>query len=416
MFPRRHESTTQARSSLSDAGPGSRRAAILLTVAVLGFGVPSLAGCGSDETTATTPPVSGGPPAPTPAPEAPTRPGDGDGGVELTEIGTFTAPLYVDQPRGSDDLYVVQQGGQIVRVTPDGEQSTFLDISSEIVAGGEQGLLSVAFAPDFDESGLLYVDYTDTAGDTRVVEYRSEDGGDTADPGSARELLRVEQPYANHNGGLVEFGPDGRLYVGLGDGGGAGDPERSAQDPENPLGKILALDPSADGAYDIYALGLRNPWRFSFDRETGALAIGDVGQASLEEVNLVPPGEGEGANFGWSAFEGTEAFNSDQKAPGATEPVLTYPTDSGANCSVTGGYVVRDPRLSSLWGRYLYGDFCAGQLRSFTADPGEPATDDKPVGDGIGTVSLSSFGEDEAGRIYVTSLEGPVYRLDPASP
>ena len=418
MFPRRQESTTQARSSRSSARrrrPRAIRLPILLIATALGLG--TLAGCGSSDDQATTaaPDPTTAPSSGTERDDAPREPGDGEGGVELTEIGSFTAPLYVDQPPGGEDLYVVEQGGRIVRVTPAGEQSTFLDVSDEITAGGEQGLLSVAFDPDWEKTGLLYVDYTDTGGDTRVMEYRSEDGGATADPASAREVLHVPQPYANHNGGLVEFGPDGRLYVGLGDGGGAGDPERTAQDPENPLGKILALDPSAPGGYEVLALGLRNPWRFSFDRETDALAIGDVGQESFEEVNLVSAGDRRGANFGWSAFEGDEPFNTDQQAPDAIQPVLTYPRE-GENCSVTGGYVVRDPRLKSLWGRYLYGDFCAGELRSFTAEPGAPASDDKPLGDGLGTENLSSFGEDESGRVYVTSLSGPVYRIDPAGP
>lgn len=415
MFPRRQESTTQVRSSPKSDRRGPRpvrRLPVLLTAAALGLG--AIAGCGSEEeggeTAAPAAPGSRVEPA-----EQPTEPGDGEGGVRLTEIGTFTAPLYVDQPPGSEDLYVVQQGGQVIRVTPGGEQSTFLDVSSEIVSGGEQGLLSVAFAPDFETSGLAYVDYTDTAGDTRVIEYRSRDGGATADPDTARELLRVDQPYPNHNGGLVAFGPDERLYVGLGDGGGAGDPERSAQDQDDPLGKILALDPEGTGDYEVYALGLRNPWRFSWDRETGALAIGDVGQDSFEEIDLVPAAAAEGANFGWSALEGTEPFNEDQEAPGAVPPVLTYPPE-GENCAVTGGYVVRDPRLETLWGRYVYGDFCAGELRSFTASPGEPAADDRSIGADIRTTSLSSFGEDESGRIYVTSLDGPVYRLDPATP
>jgi glucose/arabinose dehydrogenase len=370
----------------------------------------ALSACGSDDE----PPTTSAEAPATTEPEqtdALLGVGGGDGGVELTEIGSFSAPLYVDQPPGSEDLYVVQQGGQIIRVTPDGEQSTFLDIAGEITAGGEQGLLSVAFDPGFERSGLLYVDYTDAAGDTRVVEYRSEDGGETADPDSAREILSVDQPEANHNGGLVEFGPDGRLYVGLGDGGGAGDPERTAQDPDSPLGKILALDPQAGGEPEVFALGLRNPWRFSFDRDTGDLTIGDVGQASLEEVNIVAAGKAEGANFGWSAFEGERRFNEDQEAPDAVRPAHTYATE-GDNCSVTGGYVVRDPRLPSLTGRYLYGDFCAGELRSFVPRPGQPAGGDKPLGD-LRVENLSSFGEDEAGQIYVTSLSGPVYRLDP---
>lgn len=322
---------------------------------------------------------------------------------------------------------MVEQGGRIVRVGGDGSTSSFLDIADEISAGGEQGLLSVAFAPDFRRSGRLYVNYTDLDGNTRVVEYRSP-GGERVDEGSRRELLRIDQPFSNHNGGLLQFGSDGKLYVGTGDGGSADDPERNAQDLSSLLGKILRIDPRAtDGnAYsipkdnpfagdggargEIYAYGLRNPWRFSFDRKTDALSIGDVGQNSREEVDLVAAGEGSGANFGWSAYEGEERFNADQRAPDATPPVLTYAT-SGGNCSVTGGYVVRDRELASLYGRYLYGDFCLGELRSFLARPGREAEDDRRLGPRI--ENLSSFGEDNRGRLYATSLDGPVYRLEP---
>jgi glucose/arabinose dehydrogenase len=355
------------------------------------------------------------------------------GPIELTEIGSFEAPLYVAQPPGSDDLYVVEQGDRILRLAPGGSTSPFLDVSGEITVGGEQGLLSVAFPPDFESSGLLYVDYTDTAGDTRIVEYRSPDGGASADPGSARELLRIPQPFSNHNGGQLEFDSDGLLYIGMGDGGGFGDPDRNAQDLGSLLGKILRIDPRPEGGKsgmsgmpyaippgnpfadtpgarpEIFSFGLRNPWRFSFDRETGALAIGDVGQDSREEVDLTVAGRASGANFGWSAFEGDERFNEDQQAPDAIPPVLTYAND-GEDCSVTGGYVARDPDLPSLEGRYVYGDFCAGELRSFTARPGSPANDDASLG--LRVENLSSFGEDRAGHLYATSLNGPVYRLD----
>ncbi len=359
---------------------------------------------------------------------APPPVGDGRGGVELKRIGSFSSPLYVAQPPGEEtDIYVVEQGGRIIRVAGDGSTSTFLDVSSEISAGGERGLLSVAFAPDFAGSGRFYVDYTDRDGNTRVVEYRSE-GGLGADPSSSRrELLRIDQPFSNHNGGLLVFGPDRLLYIGTGDGGSAEDPQRNALNPESLLGKLLRINPLPDGnrAYgiprdnpfasgggrgEIYSYGLRNPWRYSFDRDTGALSIGDVGQNAFAEVDLVERGEGRGANFGWSAFEADQRFNADQDPSGAVEPALVYPT-SGGNCAVTGGYVVRDARLTSLYGRYLYGDFCGGQLRSFAARPGKPAGDDTDLG--LQVEQLSSFGEGNDGRIYATSLSGPVYRLEP---
>ena len=401
----------------------------------------ALAACG-DEGEPTSTPVASEPPAEREVERSQPPPvGDGQGGVRLVEIGEFEQPLYVTQPEGDrGHLYVVEQCGRIIRVPAagGGEAGTFLDVSDEVTCGGEQGLLSVAFAPDYARSGLLYVDYTDTAGDTRVVEYRRS-GSDPgiADPESAREILFVDQPYPNHNGGLVLFGPDESLYIGLGDGGSADDPDRNGQDLGTLLAKILRIDPRADGARpysiprdnpyldepdarpEIAVNGLRNPWRFSFDRETRDLWIGDVGQNELEEIDTASfeelTGLDSGLNFGWSAFEGSERFNEDQEAPDAVPPVLEYGREGG--CSITGGYVVRDPELRSLYGRYLYGDYCGGELRSLIARaeaddrPGVGPLDDRPLG--VQVPQLSSFGEDAAGRIYATSLDGPVYRLEP---
>ena len=357
--------------------------------------------------------------------------------MELQKLGDFDQPLYVTQPPGDDlDLFVVEKTGR-VQVVRDGQRLSepFLDVSDQVSTGSEQGLLSLAFAPDYRKSGLVYVDYTDTAGDTRVVEYRRSSSDPlVADPQSAREVLRVDQPYTNHNGGLLLFGPGEAakgsetrdlLHIGLGDGGSGHDPDRNGQDLSTLLGKILRIKPRPSGGRpysvpdsnpfagrsdarpEIYSYGLRNPWRFSFDRLTGDLWIGDVGQNSFEEIDGVEQGEGSGANFGWSAFEGYERFNEDQEAPGHVPPLLAYPL--GDDCAVTGGYVVRDESLRSLYGRYLYGDFCAGELRSFTAAPGRQATDDRALG--LQVPSLSSFGEDNAGHVYATSLQGPVYRL-----
>ena len=352
----------------------------------------------------------------------------GRGGVALEKIGEFDDPLFLTQPKGDNALYVVEQTGQVIRVSPSGKESTLIDISSEITAGGEQGLLSVAFAPDYVRSGLFYVDYTNEEGDTRVVEYETQKNGE-ADLDSARTLLEVDQPFANHNGGLLLFDDEGNLLVGLGDGGSAGDPERNGQDLNALLGKILRIDPEPQGKGDleysipkdnpfadgedarpeILVYGLRNPWRFSVDRKGGGLWIGDVGQNALEEIDFVA-GLSAGANLGWSAFEGTERFNEDQEASNAIDPVHTYGREEG--CSVTGGHVVRDRSLKSLYGRYLYADFCVGQLRSFTAaDAPGPATDDRELG--IQVPSISSFGEDQRGRVYAVSLDGPVFRLIP---
>jgi glucose/arabinose dehydrogenase len=359
--------------------------------------------------------------------------GNGQGGVRLEKIGDFSEPLYVDQPPGSEDLYVVEQGGA-VRIVRDGEtlEEPFLDVSEEITSGGERGLLSIAFPPDHAQSGLFYVFFTDRQGDERIVEYaRSADNPDQADTESRRDVLKIDDFASNHNGGLLLFGPDGLLYAGLGDGGTVGpseaDPERNGQDLNALLGKLLRIDPRPSGGKpytvpndnpfvgrpgarpEVYAYGLRNPWRYTFD-PGGALVIADVGQHAQEEIDYLPKGEAEGANLGWSAFEGTMPLNSDQRAPGAVRPVLTYATGEGGSCSITGGLVVRDPGLPSLFSRYVYGDYCAPALRSVVLSGGA-ARDDRPLG--VEVPSLTSFGEDNAGRVYATSQEGPVYRLGP---
>lgn len=354
--------------------------------------------------------------------------GDGYG---LTRVGTYESPVYVAQAPGDRTrLFVVEQGGRILVRRGGRTLSTpFLDIRSKVVSGGEQGLLSMAFAPDYATSGRFYVDYTDRNGDTRVVEYRRGGSPDRANPGSARQVLFQNQPESNHNGGLLLFGPDGLLYVGLGDGGGGGDehgPIGNAQNLGTWLGKILRIDPRAGGGKpyrvpadnpfvgrsgarpEIYSWGLRNPWRFSFDRKTGDIAIGDVGQDELEEIDFRRRGRARGVNFGWRAFEGTRRYDPDLRVSGAVGPVLEYPRSGG--CSVTGGYVIRDARLPSLAGRYVYGDFCEGRLLSARLREGG-ATARRSLG--LRVPSLSSFGEDNAGRVYAVSLDGPVYRLDP---
>jgi len=403
----------------------------LLLAALILFG---LGACGSAETDegraapATSPRDQDGPATSGDDQGPPPRARPSAGGVALSRIGSFDQPLYVTAPPGDKSrVFVVEQPGRI-RVVRNGKvrSEPFLDVSGAIACCGEQGLLSMAFAPDYATIGLFYVDYTNEAGDTRVVEYRAA-GPDKADPSSARVVLGVDQPEANHNGGLVTFGPDDLLYVGLGDGGGGDDQHGSrgnGQDLGTLLGKILRIDPRASGgrAYtvpssnpfrgrsgarpEIYLYGVRNPWRFSFDRSTGDLSIGDVGQDRQEEVTFFERGKGRGKNLGWRPFEG-RLRNFDEPAPGAVSPQLFYGREGG-NCSVTGGYVIHDPGLSALRGRYLYGDYCAGRLYSVKLSPSS-ARGRRSVGPVV--PSLTSFGEDASGRLYAVSGDGPVYRL-----
>lgn len=353
------------------------------------------------------------------------QPPQGGGQPRLARVGDFDQPVYVTQPPGSQDLYVVERQGS-ARIVRDGQvvSQPALDIRDRVTSDGEeQGLLSVAFPPDFQSSRLAYAYYTGKDQDQHVVEYSVKPDG-SFDRDSEREVLRMADFASNHNGGLLLFGPDpGSLYIGTGDGGGEDDPERNGQNLASLLGKILRIDPRQAGSRpytprgvfrgrpgarpEICDYGLRNPWRFSFDRGTAALLIGDVGQNTEEEIDYRPAELACGNNFGWSAFEGNDRFNQDQMAPNAVPPILTYNHDDGG-CSVTGGYVVRDRSLPALYGRYVYGDFCVGDLRSFK--PATPdAQDDRPLG--LNVPSLSSLGQDNEGHIYAVSLNGPVYRL-----
>jgi glucose/arabinose dehydrogenase len=353
--------------------------------------------------------------------------GAGPRGVRLRKLASFHSPLYITQPpRNRHLLFVVEKAGR-VRVIRNGRVlgRPFLDLRDRVAsASAEQGLLSIAFAPDYARSGRFYVDFTNRAGDDEIQEYRRSRGSPLlADPNSLREVLLIQEPASIHNGGLLLFGPDRDLYVGVGDGGPSYDPYNTAQNRRSFLGKILRIDPSHGKPYsipasnpfrkrkgwnEIYAYGLRNPWRFSFDRRTGALAIGDVGQDTWEEVDYRPAGKAAGANFGWSAYEGPTRFKRRPRAGNAIRPVLVY--RHGPGCSVTGGYVVRDPRLPSLDGRYLYGDYCTGEVRSFIPSI-DRAHHDRAAG--LRVPLLSSFGEDNAGHVYAVSLEGPVYELVP---
>ncbi len=353
----------------------------------------------------------------------------GDTSIRLQEVaGGLANPVHLTAPRSDARLFVVEQAGRI-RVVENGAllPTPFLDIADRVSSGGERGLLSVAFHPSYAANGFFYVNYTDRNGDTRIERYRVGADRNRADPASAKLILQVAQPFPNHNGGLVVFGPDGKLYVGMGDGGSGGDPQGHGQNRATLLGDILRIDVDAGDPYaipadnpyvgqsasrnEIWASGVRNPWRFSFDREAGLLYLADVGQNDLEEINVVPAGSG-GLNYGWNVMEGSRCFRPAEgcNRTGLVVPVLEYGHAEG--CSVTGGYVYRGSRIPALRGHYFYSDFCRGWIRSFRHGGGQ-ALDRREwaVGD---VDSVLSFGEDAAGELYVLSTNGRVYRIDPA--
>jgi glucose/arabinose dehydrogenase len=331
--------------------------------------------------------------------------------VKLKRIGRFHEPTYVTSAPGVNGVVVVERGGRI-RLVQGRKRHTFTKVPN-VSTGGERGLLSVAFAPDYASSRLLYVYFTDGAGDIEIAELHADSDGLHAPASTLRPVVIVPHPvHSNHNGGQLQFGPDGLLYAGTGDGGGAGDEPDNAQDPSSRLGKLLQINPSS-GAVGIYSLGLRNPYRFSFDLTTDPaqprIAIGDVGQDRFEEVDYLPFTSAMGANFGWNDFEGFAPF------PGAhpptanptAKPIKVY-SSSGAACAIVGGFVVRDPRLRPLLGRYVYGDFCTGKVRSLIPSLGGARKD---RGTGIRVRNLSSFGETADGSLYATSLNGPAFRF-----
>ena len=354
-------------------------------------------------------------------------------GVALKRIGNFEAPVFVTGAPGYPRLlFVVEQPGRIV-VLKNGRRLArpFLDIRGRVTAGGEQGLLSVAFPPDYRSSGRFYVYYTGAGGAITVDEFR-RGSATRALPTSRRQVIAIPHPgYSNHNGGQLQF-LGNLLFLGTGDGGSGGDPDNNAQNRDSLLGKLLRIDPRQRGGRpytvpasnpfvgrpgrdEIYSLGLRNPFRFSFDTVTAArprLTIGDVGQDEIEEIDYLAVGRASGANFGWDAFEGRSPYrgaNGGTPDPGGTVgPIFAYRHSRGGSCSVTGGLVVADRSLRSLYKRYLYADFCEGELRSLVPHL-RRAGDERKVG--VSVAAPSSFGEDAKGHLYVTSLEGPVFRL-----
>jgi glucose/arabinose dehydrogenase len=340
--------------------------------------------------------------------------------LRLAEVASLDEPLGMAARAGDDTLYVAEKTGRVIAIR-DGAvlPDPVLDLRGEISLGGEQGLLGLAFSPD---GRFLYVNYTDVNGSTNVDEFAFRDG--RADMGTRRRVLFVEQPFPNHNGGNLVFGPDGYLYIGLGDGGSGGDPYGNAQNLNALLGKMLRIDPRPSGGRpygipggnpfvgrsgarpEIWAYGLRNPWRYSFDRETGDLWIGDVGQNSVEEIDVQRAASDGGQNYGWNRLEGTHRYSGNAPA-NAVPPVYEFLHDDGV-CAVTGGYVYRGEAIPALQGAYLFADSCAGFVHAFRLEGGKAkdVTDlDLPV------QSPVSFGEDDAGELYVLSLGGTVYRI-----
>lgn len=352
--------------------------------------------------------------------------------VGLQEFATgLYRPVSISHA-GDARLFVVEQPGRILIVDSTGRvlAEPFLDISGRVLStGNEQGLLGLAFHPAYSDNGYFFVNYTDSGGDTRISRFsvRPEDP-DRADPTGEQSVLTVDQPFPNHNGGDIKFGPDGYLYIGLGDGGSAGDPQDNAQDLSQLLGKMLRLDVNGEEPYaipesnpfagdttaldEIWASGLRNPWRFSFDRETGDLWIADVGQALIEEINWQPAGSPGGENYGWRCYEGSEVYNDDgcPQEEELTFPVHEYPHDPGGHCSVTGGFVYRGSRLPQLEGHYFFADYCSNTLWSLFEEEGEWILENH--GNHPGN-RITTFGEDHRGELYVAGREsGTVYRLD----
>jgi glucose/arabinose dehydrogenase len=324
----------------------------------------------------------------------------------------LSQPVYVTSPAGDTHrLFIVEKGGKILVMKDGGLLPTpFLDLSGKVSTGTEQGLLSMAFSPTYSTDHRFYVDYTNPAGNTRVVRYRaSRSDPDRADPATAKLVFGVRQPYSNHNGGQLQFGPDGRLYVGLGDGGSEGDPHDYGQDLKVRLAKILRVNVSVSPArIRTYAYGLRNPWRFSFDPANGNLWIGDVGQNKWEEIDFLRAETRPGINFGWSYYEGDHAYKPQPIDRARLRvPVFEYPHTQG--CAVTGGYVYRGSAIPALNGYYLFADFCSGRVWMKKGPAGAAVR--APISGEV--TQISSFGRDAAGELYLVSLTGDLYKLVP---
>ena len=346
--------------------------------------------------------------------------------LRLTPVVSGLAfPVFLTAPANDSRLFILEKPGRI-RIVENGAllQTPFLDIVSLVSSSGEQGLLGLAFHPRFSTNGFFYINYTDLAGHTRVVRYTVSANRNVASAGSAKLIIGIDQPYSNHNGGMIAFGPDGMLYIGMGDGGSGGDPHNHGQDRLTLLGDMLRIDVDGGDPYrpapgnpyigrtdarpEIWASGLRNPWRFSFDRTAGNLYIADVGQGAQEEVNVVAATQG-GVNYGWRIMEGDACYGASTcDRTGITLPVLTYGRAQGQ--SVTGGYVYRGSAIPEIRGHYFYSDYEGGWLRSFRYANGavrDPLTWDIPP-----SGNITSFGEDAVGELYMMNASGTVFRID----
>lgn len=386
------------------------RSALLLAGLVM---LTACSGCGSKREipTGTDPPVTGN-----------------DAPFELVRLdATFDDPVHLAAPPGDPRLFVVEQPGRI-RIARDGVvlETPFLDISERVASGGERGLLSMAFHPDYAVNGRFFVNFTDLTGTTRIERFEVGGDPDRADPQSAVLVLSIEQPFANHNGGHLLFGPDGMLYVAVGDGGSGGDPQGNGQNRETLLGSILRLDVNGPGPYaipadnpwsdhpshrpEIWAWGVRNPWRLAFDRPAGLLFVADVGQQRREEINVVRTNVA-GLNFGWNEMEGSICYEADTcETTGLVLPTVEY--DHSVGCSVTGGEVYRGSDIPEIVGHYFYSDYCRGWLRSFRYEDGAVDHREWEVG---ALTSVASFASGGTGELYLISRDGSIYAFRPAS-
>ncbi len=352
-------------------------------------------------------------------------PNAGSAHISLRKVVDGLESLTYLTISGTDErLYVVAKAGRVLVIENGAvREQPFLDITDRVgSSGSEQGLLSIAFSPEYATNRYFYVNYTDKNGDTVVSRFTAAADLSQADPQSESKILGIDQPYPNHNGGQLQFGPDGMLYIGMGDGGSAGDPQNHAQDTQSLLGKLLRIDVSAaDKPYqvpadnpqlsnatasEVWAYGLRNPWRFSFDKQTNDLYIADVGQNVYEEIDFQPAGSSGGQNYGWNLYEGFEPYKGNADSSGLTAPIFAYSHDLG--CSVTGGYVYRGQQVPALNGAYLYSDYCTGHIWALQRDASNKWVNTLLLDSGL---NVSSFGQDAHGELYVIALNGGIYQI-----